>query len=204
MAYIRGYLETCEAYGWEGGPEFSTRIVTMANGFERRNGDWAQPRRRYSLPFLNISADRYSPILDMFYVARGQLHCFLYRDPLDHSADEELIGFGDGLNQIFQLSKLYTVGGFSYQRNVYAVPDSETIEVTLNGVVTDAYVLDKDRGLLFFNSAPANGAAVRWSGQFDVWVRFNQDTLPFTIDSPNARNGQVELIEMPPPAEEVS
>lgn len=204
MAYIRGYLETCEGFGWEGAPEFSTRMVTMANGFERRNGDWAQPRRRYSLPFLNLSDDRYQPILEMFYVAHGMLHCFLYRDPLDHTADNQLIGFGDGANPTFQLSKLYTVGGFSYQRNVYAIPDDETITVTLGGMPTTAFVLDRDRGIIVFDSNPGIGVAVRWSGEFDVWVRFNQDSLPFTLDGPNARNGQVELMEMPPPPPESS
>lgn len=203
MAYIRGYLETCEGFGWEGGPEFSTRTVTMANGFERRNGDWAEARRKFSLPFLNLSRDRYVPILDMFYAARGQLHCFLYRDPLDYQADNEFIGLGDGVTDEFQLSKLTVVDGFTYQRNVYAIPDDETIVVTVNGSPT-AVTVDKDRGTIFFASAPALNAQVRWSGIFDCWVRFNQDYLPFSIDGPNARNGNVELIEMPPAPEVVS
>lgn len=203
MSYIRAYLETCEGYGWEGGPEFSTRITTMANGFERRNGDWAEARRKFSLPFLNLSRDRYVPILQMFYAARGQLHCFLYRDPLDHEADNEFIGLGNGSIQTFQLSKLTIVDGFTYQRNVYAIPDDVTISVTVNNVPT-AVTVDKDRGLITFGSPVANNAAVRWSGIFDCWVRFNQDYLPFTIDAPDARNGQVELVEMPPPQEEVS
>lgn len=203
MAYIRAYLETCEGYGWEGGPEFSTRIVTMANGFERRNGDWAEARRKFSLPFLNLSKERYAPILNMFYVAKGQLNCFLYRDHLDNEAVNELIALGDAVTQEFQLSKLTLVEGFTYQRNVYAIPDDETIIVTVSGAPT-AVTVDKDRGTIFFASAPALNAQIRWSGVFDVWVRFNQDYLPFSLDAPNARNGQVELIEMPPMPEPVS
>lgn len=203
MAYIRAYLETCEGYGWEGGPEFSTRITTMANGFERRNGDWAEARRKFSLPFLNLSRERYLPILNMFYAARGQLHCFLYRDPLDHEADNELIGLGNGSDVEFQLSKLTVVDGFTYQRNVYAIPDEETIVVTVNGTPT-AVTVDKDRGTILFAAPPALNAHIRWSGIFDCWVRFNQDYLPFTLDAPNARNGQVELVEMPPAQELVS
>lgn len=203
MSYIRAYLETCEGYGWEGGPEFSTRITTMANGFERRNGDWAEARRKFSLPFLNLSRERYLPILQMFYAARGQLHCFLYRDPLDHEADNEFIGLGNGSLQVFQLSKLTVVDGFIYQRNVYAIPDDETIQVTVNNVPT-VVTIDKDRGLITFGSPVANNASIRWSGVFDCWVRFNQDYLPFSLDAPDARNGQVELVEMPPAQEEVS
>jgi uncharacterized protein (TIGR02217 family) len=203
MAYIRAYLETCEGYGWEGGPEFSTRITPMANGFERRNGDWAEARRKFSLPFLNLSRERYLPIINMFYAARGQLHCFLYRDPLDHEADNELIGLGDGIEVEFQLSKLTIVDGFTYQRNVYAIPDDENIVVTVNGAPT-AVTVDKDRGTILFAVAPAAAAVIRWSGEFDCWVRFNQDYLPFTLDAPDARNGQVELVEMPPAQELVS
>lgn len=203
MAYIRAYLETCEGYGWEGGPEFSTRITSMANGFERRNGDWAEARRKFSLPFLNLSRERYLPILNMFYTARGQLHCFLYRDPLDHEADNELIGLGDASEVEFQLSKLTVVDGFVYQRNVYAIPDDETIVVTVNGSPT-AVTVDKDRGTITFAVAPALNAQIRWTGTFDCWVRFNQDYLPFSMDAPDARNGQVELVEMPPAQEVVS
>ena len=204
MAYIDGYIEACAGFGWEGGPEFSTRVVTMANGFERRNGDWAEARRRYTLPFLNLSRDRYVPILQMFYVARGKLHCFRYRDPLDYEADNELIGFGNGTTDLFQLSKLSTIDGFSYQRNVYAIPTGDTIVVEINGSPTTAFTLDYERGLILFDSPPALNAEIRWSGIFDVWVRFDQDYLPFTIDNPDAHNGQVVLIEMPPPEEEVS
>lgn len=203
MAYIRAYLETCEGYGWEGGPEFSTRVTTMANGFERRNADWAEARRKFSLPFLNLSRERYLPILNMFYAARGQLHCFLYRDPLDHEATDEFIGLGDGVEVEYQLSKLTNVDGFIYQRNVYAIPDSENIVVTVNNVVT-AVTVDKDRGTILFASPPALNAQIRWSGIFDLWVRFNSDYLPFSLDAPDARNGQVELIEMPPMPEVVS
>ena len=203
MAYIRGYLETCEGFGWEGGPQFNTRVVTLANGFERRNGDWAEARRKFTIPFLNLSRERYLPILNMFYAAKGMLHCFLYRDPTDNEAIDELIGFGDGIRTDFQLSKLTVVDGFTYQRNVYAIPDDETIEVTVDSIPTSVLV-DKDRGLILFDAAPASNAEIRWSGIFDVWVRFNQDYLPFTLDNPNAMNGQVELIEMPPPVQPVS
>lgn len=34
-------------YGSGGGPQFSTEVVTVAGGFERRNQLWAQARRRF-------------------------------------------------------------------------------------------------------------------------------------------------------------
>lgn len=204
MAYINAYIEACEAFGFEGGPEFSTRVVTLANGFERRNGEWAEARRKYTLPFQNIDPTRYANILNMFYVAQGMLNCFRYRDPLDHDADNEIFAVAETGRTEYQLLKVSNIDGFLYRRNVYAIPESASIVVTVNGVPTGAFQLDRERGLIDFDAAPANGAVLRWTGDFDVWVRFDQDYLPFSIDNKSeergyAHNGQVVLLEMPAP-----
>ena len=50
------------------------------------------------------------------------------------------------------------------------------------------------------------GEILRWSGSFSVWVRFDNDRLPFSIDSRSGGdfvvNGSVDLLEMPPPEPE--
>ena len=207
MAYLRAQIEACEAFGWEGGPEFRTRIVEMQNKRERRNADWAEARHRFTLPFQNIDPERYANIKQMHLVCRGMLHAFLYSDPLDSTADDQLFAVGDGTQTEFQLSKLSVIDGVTYQRNVYALPDSTPdFEVTANDSPVVAYTLDRDRGLITFDSAPPNGALLRWSGPFLVWARFNQDWLPFSIGNRTAdgfaHNGSVDLIEVPPPETE--
>ena len=37
------------AYGARGGPEFKTRVVTLASGFEQRNIDWERARGRWTI-----------------------------------------------------------------------------------------------------------------------------------------------------------
>lgn len=206
MAYLRAQIEACESFGWEGGPEFKTRIVQMANKRERRNAEWAQPRHRYELPFQNIGPSDYASIKQMHLVCRGMLHAFLYRDPLDNMADDEVFGVGDGSLAEYQLSKLSVVDGVSYQRNVYALPDPPAVTVTANDVPVSGVTVDPDTGRIVFDTPPANGAILRWSGPFMIWVRFNQDWLPFSIDNRSAdgfaHNGTVELIEVPPPETE--
>lgn len=206
MAYLRAQIQACEAYGWEGGPEFKTRIVPMENSRERRNAEWQQPRHRFELPFLNIDPANYSNIKQMHLVCRGMLHNFLYRDRLDSIAQDEMFAVGDGAATTFQLSKLSVVAGVTYQRNVYALPDSApNFSVTANGTPVSGYTLDRDRGLIAFDSPPANGAILRWGGPFLVWVRFDQDWLPFSIENASSggyvQSGTVSLIEVPPPAE---
>lgn len=200
MAYLNAYLDVCAAYGWSGGPQGKTTIKQLLSGRERRNADWQDVQHMFTLPFQNISKEQYRSIKNMHLVCRQMLHCFRYRDHLDDTASDDLFGIGDGTTKTFQLLKLSQADGVQYQRNIYALPTSPNdLVIKIDGVTTGAYVVDRDRGLVEFTSAPALNAVLTWSGTFDLWVRFNQDWLPFSIDNLNACNGSVELLEMPPP-----
>ncbi len=199
MTYIRAEIEECPAYGWQGGPNFKTLIVGMTNGRERRNADWAQARHSYSMPFMNISKEQYRNIKQMHYVCRGMVNCFQFQDQLDYQADNTFFGVGNGVKTEFQLGAISTIEGVSYERGIYLVRPGAV--VTDNGSVASP-TIDNDRGIVTFSVAPANGNILRWSGEFLVWVRFNQDSLPFSLDNLNAVNGTVDLIEVPPPGED--
>jgi len=196
MAHLNAYLGPCPGYGWAGGAAFQTRIVDLQNGRNRRNAEWAQARHRYSAPFLNISKAAYREIKKMHMVCRGQLHAFRFRDALDFEAVNETFAVANGTQTVFQLSKFSTVDGISYQREVYALKSTPVI--TVNGTTT-AVTVNASTGKVTFSVAPTIGATLRWSGTFDIWVRFAQDYLPFSLDNPDATNGTVELIEDDPP-----
>lgn len=196
MAYLDTYLEPCPAYGWTGGSEFLTREVSMQSGYSRYNAEWSQEKLRVSTNYLNISFDAQRNIRKVFRVCRGRLHAFRFRDELDYQADNEIFDTGDGVKTVFQLSASFSEDGETYTRRVYAI---ESATVTVNGAAASP-LIDMRRGTVTFLAAPPAGAVLRWSGVFDVWVRFAQDYLPFSIDSINAVNGSVELIEQPPPA----
>jgi uncharacterized protein (TIGR02217 family) len=197
MSYINAYIEQCAGFGWQGGPVFKTTIVTMANGRENRNSDNAQARHSYALPFNNIQPAGYANIKRMHLVARGRRHTFRFRDELDFEADAAQFAIGDGVETVFQLGKLSTLDGVGYYREVYAIVSAA---VTANGSPVSP-TIDLDRGTVTFVAPPGNGVVLRWTGIFDIWVRFDQDDLPFSIDNRNAINGMVNLIEdQPPPA----
>lgn len=200
MSYLNAYLQPCPGYGWQGGPSFNTRIVEMKNGRERRNADNAQARHSFQSPFNNISKEAYRQIKQMHLVCRGRLHCFKFRDELDFQAENEIFGQGDGTAVDFQLRKISTIDGISYIRNTYVITGG-VAAVTVNGVPT-AVTVDEDRGIVTFAAPPANAAILRGTWEFDIWVRFDQDYLPFSIDNVNAVNGSVDLIEEPPPEPE--
>lgn len=214
--YIRAFIATCEAFGWEGGPSFNTRIVTKANGRERRNADWDQPQHAFTAPFMNILQEQYAPIKEMHLNRRGAWGCFLYRNRLDDTATNELFAVAEPGQTEFQLSKWSVLDGVAYQRKVFALytpdPDSpgvaleSPISITADGTPIAATV-DPDRGLVV--TAPMSGGEImRWTGQFSLWVRFRSDSLPFSIDNKSGGqfvvNGSVDLLEMPPPDEPTS
>lgn len=202
MMHLDAYLEPCAAYGWEGGPQFRTNIVELQSGDEHRNAEWAEARHVYSAPFQNIGIDSFRALKRMFFACRGMLGAFRFRDELDHSAANEVFGAGDGTTALFQLRKISEVDGATYSRNVYALASTPTI--TINGTPTTAFSVNLRTGEVEFDSPPTLGAVLRWSGTFDVWVRFASDSLRFSLDSIDATNGSVEVIEVPPPIEAVS
>lgn len=197
--YLRAEIEQCPAYGWQASPTFKTLVVSMANGRERRNAEWNYARHSYTISFLNIKPEDYRDIKQMHYVCKGMLGSFQFKDALDFEAQNEVFDTGNGVKTVFQLRKLSAIDGVSYDRNIYIVRPGYSI--TANGTPVSPTV-DMDRGTVTFAVAPGAGVALRWSGEFRVWVRFNQDDLPFSLDNKNAVNGSVDLIEVPPPGED--
>lgn len=210
--HIREYIRACEAYGWEGGPEFNTNITPMFNKAEKRNADWSQSRFFASLPFQNIGPDRYGNILDMFEDRMGRWGAFLYRNPATHNAVDAVFGYGDGTTTLFQLGIMVGRPGRERFRSVHAlyVPvigsDGEATEsditVYVDGTPT-AVTIDYDRGTAEFAVAPADQSELSWTGPYSHWVRFDNDRLPFSIDNRMeegyAFNGSVDLIQVNPP-----
>lgn len=199
--YLDAYIEKCPAFGWQGGPAFKTTIVTMRNGRERRNAEQEFARHSFSAPFRNIKAEAYMGIKQMHLVCRGMLRAFKFKDQLDHSAVGEVFGEGDGVTKTFQLRKVSVISGVSYVRNTYVIRPGGAYRVA---GVSAAHTVDLDRGTVTFTVAPANHSVLSGDWEFDVWVRFAQDDLPFSLDNRNSKdvfiNGSVNLIEVPPPA----
>lgn len=212
-AYVRAYIPACESYDWTGGPGFNTRIVVKQNGRERRNADWSQPQHSYSLPFQGLTQADYVPIKAMHLNRRGAWGVFLYRDPLDSVASQEVFAIAEAGQTTFQLAKQSAIDGVPYERMVRALylPDPQNpggvvpapVSVRVNGAATTSYTLDPDTGVIVFASPMAGGEVLDWSGSFSLWVRFVSDRLPFTIVNRGQAGyfveGAIDLLEMPAP-----
>lgn len=187
-------LDACPAYTFSGGPAFSTRVNTLANGREYRNQSWVNPKHVYSAPFMNVTQEAFETIKAAFYIARGQAIAFRFKDWTDYRARDVILGVSPAGSTPVQLYKQYQTDGEGYARKI-TKPVAGTVTVTANGSPVAGSV-DATTGLFTPSGAWPAGATLRWSGEFDVPVRFNTDQIPFTLDHPNALNGDVALMEV--------
>lgn len=176
-------------FGSSGGPERKTDIVTLASGFEERNGRWADSRRRYDAGIGVRSCADMQKVLAFFEERRGRLHGFRFRDPLDHasavmgrsiSASDQALGKGDGSRTDFQLVKTYG-GGHAPYRRVISKPVSGSLLVAVGGHGTNAFSLNSETGIVSLNTAPLADQVVTAGFLFDVPVRFDTDRLELSL-----------------------
>jgi uncharacterized protein (TIGR02217 family) len=193
MSFINTRLSQAVAYGFTGGPEWSTQVVPMDNGREHRNAQWLYPRHRYSAQYNNLRPDARDIVLAAFHACRGQLHAFRFKDWNDFEAMNEPLAVVPGTATPVQLLKTYSFGGAATTRLIQA-PVAGTVTVYADGVAV-AGTLDAETGLFTPDAAWA-GAVFTWSGEFDVWVRFASDYNAFTIGNWQAHTADIELVEV--------
>lgn len=194
---IAAELDLCPSFGWQGGPEFATRIVSLKNGHERRNANWAQMRHHFTLPFANITDVHYLLELKAVFMAtQGMNESFLAKDHSDYLAVNESLGTAPSGSTPVQLTKTYTFGPATFVRDI-TKPVSAAVKQ--NGVAKPGSY-DAATGLFTPSTAWSSGQALTWTGEFRVPVRFASDLLQMSIDARNADgtilNGSVELIEV--------
>jgi uncharacterized protein (TIGR02217 family) len=191
------------SFGSVGGPERRTEVVTLANGFEERNTPWAHSRRRYDAGLGLRSLDDLETLIAFFEARTGQLHGFRWKDWSDYKScvpsgepgpEDQEIGFGDGVNTVFQLQKTYASGLQTYVRPILK-PVAGTVRIALAGdpkIEGQEYSVDIETGKVTFVLAPALGARIQAGFEFDVPVRFDTDVLQTSVASFQA--GDVPLV----------
>lgn len=194
MGFINALLDKEVAYGFEGGPEYSTDEVMLDNGIRYADSAWAYPRHRYTAQYDNMQdADR-SRIIEVFHAARGKRHSFKFRDWNDYEAEAQPLNVPlslVGTTNPVQLYKTYTFGPAYQIRPIQAI---EEATVYLDGDTPVDGIIDVNTGMFYPASAWADGDYT-WSGTFYVWVHFTNDYNAFTINSWQANTANIELEE---------
>ena len=207
MSFIDSLLLDCVAYGFSGGPTWSTTRVTLASGMVRRNAERERPVYRYTAPFNNLKQEQLSVVVQAFNTCLGGLHSFRFFDRMDYLLDDAVIGTADGsAGQEIQLVKPYTFGAQTINRPIKKPVDSmvdygrgertlgpaPAFAVTANGSPI-AFTLDYTTGIVTLTGTA--GHVIRASGWFDVPVYFEHDALNFALNNKNAHSTDVDLTE---------
>ncbi len=162
-------------------PCFSTHVATHSSGREVRASLYAHALYMFELNFDALDSSGANTGLQMqslqnlmgFWLScGGQFATFLYVDPTDNLATEQVFGTGDGATTSFTLGRV--IGSY-YEPVSYATALSS---IVVNSVATSAYTLVAPNTVLFA-SAPASGAILSWTGSYAFQCRFLDDQAEF-------------------------
>lgn len=206
-------------FGTRGAPEFSVSVVRNDAGQEERVARWSSPIREYGADFSRRKQVNIYDLLSFYIARQGATHSFRFKDWTDYAttsngtthlpaasgivpnvtATDETIGTGDAATTAFQLAKTYISGGFTRGRTLEKPVDG-TVLVAVDGVAQTEgvdYSVDYTTGTVTFNSPPGNLLDITAGCEFDVEVRFGDDTnLDVTIDSFATSQTSVSLVEV--------
>jgi len=196
MLFNETRLLDCVSYGSSFGSEFSTRVVSLVSGAERRNANWSRPLGQYSVRYANLRPDDHAAVKAAHKACMGSLVAFRFKDWTDYTAKDEPLGLAVGGAQTMQLTKSYTFGPITFSQPIFK-PVAGSVSLTAAGAPI-AFTVDTATGLISFSATA--GAAIAWTGEYDVPVRFVSDRLD---SDPAARraggfilSSDVDLVEV--------
>jgi uncharacterized protein (TIGR02217 family) len=185
------------SYGASGGPGYSTSVITVASGHERRNSNWQAARGRWNVAHGLKKREQVAALIAFFRARRGRAYGFRFKDWTDFQGLAQVIGTGNGSLKTFQLVKNYASGGVIESRTI-TKPVAGTVKVYRNGVlVTSGVTIDTATGIVTFSTAPGSGVIVTADFEFDVPARFDTDQMDLTIETYQLGSwGQVPVVEI--------
>jgi uncharacterized protein (TIGR02217 family) len=206
MAFDEIELPLRVGFGSKGGPNFSTEIIVIDSGYERRNQNWAQARRVYDARAGVRSTADAATLLNFFHARAGRARGFRLKDWSDYSSAtdnlsapsfaDQAIATGDGVTLVFQLVKNYSSGGVTHVRTINKPVAGSVVVGVNNAQLTTGWSVDVTTGLITFATAPAPGLAITAGYLFDVPVRFDTDVLSLSAENYVAYQADLPLVEI--------
>lgn len=208
MSFFETEFPRTIGYKTTGGPAFNTTVNAGFSGFEQRNRNWSLARGKWTVDLMTPPSSQFAgtpqQFIDMihsfFLVVGGKADAFRFFDHKDNSFTGQILGTGDGTNRVFQLTKVYGIGGRTYSRkitkpimstvsNYQGVALTDTVVVRVGVSIVPATV-DATTGLVTLATAPAALSVVTADGQFHYPVRFDTDDFSMTVEESDVNGGK--------------
>lgn len=152
-------------------PITSTIIQAADSGAEYRTQRYQYPLYEFDIEIPYLSQADYDSLIGFYNQQGGPATPFYFSADNDSAVSGQGFGTGDGTTKAFQLIK--SNGGY-WEEPVAGVDGAPTIYVA--GTATTPQSVSAS-GLVTFTNAPANGAALTWTGQYYYLVRFKDDHI---------------------------
>lgn len=160
-------------------PHWNTITQESISGVKKFLQCYTYPYYTFNLSFSYLSdrnsmADDIHTLMAFYNQLGGAGQDFLYADPLfeDNAVALQRFATGDGEKNSFRLTRQYG----NYVEPVFGIANKPRIYI--NDSETTAFTWDKN-GLITFNSAPSNGAVLRWTGRWFYRCHFQDDEAEF-------------------------
>jgi len=182
---------TAISYGSAGGPKFSTTVLILGSGYEKRNINWAKAKAEYNVAYGVKDRVDMEAVVDFFHARAGRGYSFRFKDWMDYKTGAQNIGVGDGATVDFQITKDYTSGAYTYTRDITKPVDGTLTGVYVNAVLqtegagATEYTIDYSTGIITFGASAIPAAAhvvAITECEFDVHARFDTDQISITHD----------------------
>lgn len=210
-AFLEERLPVGVTYGSQGGPGYSTRIVSSASGWEDRNANFQFARHTFEWKTSGITDLQAEQLRNFFHVLKGSWCGFRVRDERDYKScsiasspafDDQIIGAADGVTDTFQLKKTYTYGAMTAER-VIKKPDpyfTPLIGVlgaqVLEADATYPWTWNSTTGLITFTGTLPPAGNITAGFLFDVPVRWATDNLMDVHLAWEMGQAQIPIIEI--------
>lgn len=200
-----------------GSPEFAnTQIRNPASGIVKTNVSRSDPLEGATLDLSLLTPANREYFLNFWRGGYGNAVGFRARIPTDYIATLEAFAVGNGSALTFPLSKTYTRPGVTARQDVRRIvkpvvaaaretnavllsePDGVTnrvigtaFQIYISGAeqIGETWKVNAYTGLVTFTVAPANGAIIAWSGEFDVPIAFLGNSFNQKYDVSSDING---------------
>lgn len=179
-----------------GVPEYTTYYAKSLSGREVRSCANAQHLMKYLIKDCYLSEHEFYLFNSFFKARRGKFYSFRFKDLADYKVQNQIIGIGDGVQKKFPLIKNYDDPIMPFDRIITRHIPS-TVKLCVNNQEISAEYYDIQNGVIHFNKPLEIGDKLVANFEFDVEVRFNNDSFAYTHRSDGSiQLSNVELVEV--------
>lgn len=174
------------SFGAAGGSGFATAHAESRAGYEQSNIERDIRLGEWRLDYANILKADMTELVAFFNARYGDAYSFRFKDHVEYSVTDVLLGIGDGANKDFQCKLIYADAVRDFSRPIQK-PVAATIVARIDGT-PDVVANLSDLGVITLTSTPAIGEEVRADFEYHNVVRFTVPKQAVRLDGVNTRS----------------